>query len=260
MDLRGYAFGDSDIAVRRLQIVAEVFGESSRRFLSQAALDKPRLAVDLGCGLGYTTHLLADTLKCDKVIGFDNSERFISLAKRTETGRVSSHLHDVTSFPFPVPPSDLLYCRFLLMFLQDPQSLVIKWANQLRSGGLIMIEEVEDIATQTPLFSTYLKIVGTMLEAQSNNLYVGRILKDLKDTDFLQRRSSQISSVKVSHRQAATMFYMNIQSWKHGPFIQENYPPATIKQIEENLGALARESRETPEVEWRLRQMVLERV
>ena len=67
-----YSFGDSDMAALRLKIVAEVFAEASRQFLVQVGVS-PRLALDLGCGLGYSTHLLAETLRCQRTVGLDGA-------------------------------------------------------------------------------------------------------------------------------------------------------------------------------------------
>jgi trans-aconitate 2-methyltransferase len=56
--LMPYLFGDSDRAVYRLQVLADVFASSSRTFLQDVVKMPPRLALDLGSGPGYTTHLL----------------------------------------------------------------------------------------------------------------------------------------------------------------------------------------------------------
>ena len=45
-----YLFGDTDLAARRLGVLAEVFGPSSRAFIRSAVAGKPALAVDVGCG------------------------------------------------------------------------------------------------------------------------------------------------------------------------------------------------------------------
>ena len=47
-----YLFGDTDLAARRLKVLAEVFAASSETFISEAADCNPRLVVDLGCGPG----------------------------------------------------------------------------------------------------------------------------------------------------------------------------------------------------------------
>lgn len=254
-----YTFGDSDIAARRLKVVADVFAPSTRAFLLDTVTDKPRLAVELGCGPGYSTHLLADVLECDHIVGLDNSEHFISLARKTATERVSFCLHDVTSMPFPVQPADLIYCRFLLTHLKDPRDVVARWGTQLRPNGILLLDEVESIRTDNTVFEAYIDIVAAMLRHQSNELYVGPLLSDLEDADTLKRRTSQVRSLPVSNRQAATMFSLNIQSWKHQPFVRRNYPSESIERLEADLKALAEQADTRIEIEWGLRQIVLQR-
>lgn len=255
-----YLFGDTDIAARRLKVLAEVFAETTRAFLLDTVIGKPRLALDLGCGPGYSTHFLADVLQCNHTVGLDNSEHFISLAQKTKTEKVSFYLHDVISVPFPVEPSDLLYCRFLLTHLREPQAVVAKWTTQLRLKGLLLMEEVEWIHTNSAVFTTYIGIVQAMLEHQSNNLYVGPVLNSLKDVDTLKRRMSQIRRLQVTNDYVATMFFLNMQSWKHHPFIRTNYSSTLINQLEEDLHTLTKESSSEIEIEWGLRQLVFERV
>ena len=84
-----YLFGDSEVASHRLRVVAEVFAESSRRFLHTAAPASPRLAIDIGCGPGYTTRLIADVLRPLRTVGIDRSEAFITEARRAGGGNVS---------------------------------------------------------------------------------------------------------------------------------------------------------------------------
>jgi trans-aconitate 2-methyltransferase len=254
-----YAFGDSDIAARRLELLAAVFASSSRPFLLRAAGDNPRLVVDLGCGPGHSTRFLADVLPCEHVAGLDNSEHFLARARQTPTEKLSFHLHDVTAVPFPVEPADLLYGRFLLTHLPEPQSVVARWATQLRPGGLLLLEETEWIHTRHGLFATYLEIVEALLASQGNDLYIGGALESLTDSAALRRRSSELARLPVSNRDTAALFFLNIQSWKHRPFIRTNYPAAMIEQLEAGLEALAQGSSGEAEIEFGLRQIVWER-
>ena len=59
----GYAFGDSAPAARRLALLADLFEPASQPFLARFAGRQLGLAVDLGCGTGYTTRLLASVLE-----------------------------------------------------------------------------------------------------------------------------------------------------------------------------------------------------
>lgn len=254
-----YLFGDTDIASQRLKVLAEVFAQPTRAFLLEANIGKIHLAIDLGCGPGYSTHFLAAVIQGDQFVGLDNSEHFISLAQKTKTKKVWFYLHDVTSVPFPVGPSDLLFCRYLLTHLREPQTVVMKWATQLRPKGLLFMEEVEWIHTSNSVFTTYLKIVETMLESQSNKLYIGPVLETFEDTNILKRRSSQVRRFWVSNDKAATLFFLNIQSWKHQPFVRANYSSKMIAQLETELKALSKESSDQTETEWGLRQIVYER-
>ena len=254
-----YQFTDTDLAAQRLKYLAEVYAESTRDFILGAVNYRPQLALDLGCGPGYTTHLLAECTHCGQAVGFDNSGRFLSLAEQSRTAHVSFCLHDVASVPFPVEPSDLLYCRFLLTHLRDPLNIVGKWATQVRPRGLLLIEEVEWIHTENSLFTAYLGIVEALLANQSNQLYAGPIIHQLESTDLLNRRSSQVGRLSVLNHRAATMFYLNIQSWKHQPFIRDHYPRETIAALEAELKNLTEKENNTSEIEWGLRQIVLER-
>src|SRR6476469_7552434 len=53
-----YTYGDSDLAGDRLELVARLFAPASRAFLLAGASQRPRLALDLGCGPGATTDLV----------------------------------------------------------------------------------------------------------------------------------------------------------------------------------------------------------
>ena len=70
---------------------------------------------------------------------------------------------------------------------------------------------------------------------------------------------SRVQRLPVATASAATMFYLNVQSWKNQPFIQEHYDPAHIQQLEEDLRTLAETSTREDEIVWGLRQMAFER-
>src|ERR1700754_1705417 len=57
-----YSFGDSPTAADRLAVMARVFEPEMRVFLAKWSHLSPELAIDLGCGPGYTTRLLAEIL------------------------------------------------------------------------------------------------------------------------------------------------------------------------------------------------------
>ena len=124
-----YTFGDSDLAARRLALVAETFAGTSAAFMRESVTTRPQLAADLGCGPGYTTYLLADTLKPERTVGLDNSENFLADIRTNASGNVSFHLHDITTAPFPEAPFDLIFSRLVLTHLQDPETAIMHYGS-----------------------------------------------------------------------------------------------------------------------------------
>lgn len=258
--MTGYVFGDSDLAALRLARLAETFEESSAAFMRRSVDFRPRLAVDLGCGPGYSTRLVARTLNPERTVGLDNSESFLAHARATAYERVSFHLHDITTAPFPTGLCDVMFSRFELTHLRDPESVVQLWVGQLRVGGLLLIEEVEYIDTSDSTLNSYQDMQQGMLKQQGNALYIGPRLDAIVDSGTMRRRSSEVEVLKVGAKRAARMFLMNFGVWRHNDFVQRSYGPTVLDDLESQLSAIAEGRIETAPVEWGLRQIVMERV
>ena len=256
-----YAFGDTGLAAQRLALLAETFAESSRLFMRESVERRPRIAADLGCGPGYSTRLLADTLSPVQTVGLDNSESFLNIAtKTTASDRVSFRLHDITTGPFPFGPYDLLFGRFELTHLRGPEAVVKLWGEQLNVQGLLLLEEVEYIDTTNPVLESYLNMQQAMLAEQGNSLYIGPELDRMGGSDSLNRRSSEVRTVQVTASRAAEMFHMNLGVWTHNVFVKNSYEQLELDELESGLLAFSRERGSASPVEWGLRQIVFERV
>jgi SAM-dependent methyltransferase len=188
-----HLFGDTEIAAARLDVVAEVFADTSRAFLRESVPPEPGLAVDLGCGPGHTTRLLAQTVRPRRTVGLELSEAFVARARRDAPDGVEFVRHDVTSVPFPTGSADLIYGRFLLSHFREPSTLVAAWGTQLASGGLLLTDEVEWIRTEHRAFSTYLEILDGLVRSRGAVLNAGPIVEAIADSDGLRRRSSRLS-------------------------------------------------------------------
>jgi trans-aconitate 2-methyltransferase len=253
-----YAFGDSDLAAERLRRLAAVFAGTSSAFLRSVVDEPPTLALDLGCGPGCTTHLVADTLRGERTLGMDSSSHFIALAESTATETVSFCRHDFRTAPFPCGPADLMYARYVLTHQTDPAEVVRVWCSQLRPGGRLLIEETDWIRTSRPAFATYLRIVEAMLADQGNVLYIGPSLDRHTPPAGVRRCSSRVETLVVPTHVAARMFHMNILTWKRNAYVQTSYSAQEIARLEHELEALAETGSEVSEIEWGLRQLVLQ--
>jgi len=255
-----YLFGDSDLAAHRLEIVHEVFSQASRPLLQEtAAAKRIGLAMDLGCGPGVCTRFLAEVTGCDRAVGLDNSERFIALAQARSSARVQFRLHDVAAVPFPVGPADLMYCRFLLTHLREPEVMPAQWATQLQPGGRLVMEEVEQIDAADPTLRTYLEVLAALLAHQGGRLYIGPALNRLPEPEGLHRELSEVTPLPVSTAKAATMFLMNLQAWKNEAFVRARFGDTTIASIETRLRELTEIDARRSDIEWGMRQILYRR-
>lgn len=232
-----YSFGDSDLAARRLQLLAEVFAPSTREFLTQLVGQRPRNVLDLGCGPGCTTHLLAEIFPDARIRGLDNSSSFIEIAQRTRTERVSFITGDATRL-LSGEKYDLIYCRYLLTHVVDVGAAVACWSRQLSLAGNLAIEENDWIHTERRAFAKYVEIVEAMLADQGQQLYIGAKLDSLRGS--LDIHSSECVPVVVNDRDTARMFSMNLESWRNRPFILERYASSEIERLHRELESLAR--------------------
>jgi SAM-dependent methyltransferase len=254
----GYAFGDSIVAAERLALVASVFESSSRAFLESSVPSPPAVALDLGCGPGHSTHLVADATRAQRVVGIEASPAFAELAATRTHAGVEFVTHDVTSMPLPGAPADLVYCRLLLAHLPDPPAHVAAWMTQVAPGGLLLVDEVQWIETSHPVLARYEELVVGVVAAHGGASYAGPIVDAIHEGDGWRQRSSRLRIVPVATADAARMYGMNLATWRHDPWVTRVSTPAAIDQLARDLDGLATSDRDR-EITWGIRQVVFAR-
>jgi SAM-dependent methyltransferase len=249
-----YTFGDDERAARRLALVADVFEASSRALLGGLSV-RPRLALDLGCGPGFSTALVATATGAATTVGLDRSEAFVAAARAAFPG-LGFVCHDVTT-GFPTAPPDLVFARLLLAHLPEPAARARAWARGLAPGGRLVLEEMEGIDAPAPPLAEYEEKVLAVVEHQGAPMYAGPLLTGLGDGDGLRRRLATVRRVAVPTAVAARIYGLNLDGWRHDPFATARFEAAELDALRARLAALAREG--DGDVGWRLRQLVLER-
>jgi trans-aconitate 2-methyltransferase len=212
-----YAFGDTDLAARRLELLDQVFGPSSRSMLADRATSPIALAYDLGCGPGHTTAMVAQLSRAARTMGLDNSALHIRRAQAAAVGPVEFAVHDVTALPFPAGPADLIYCRMLLAHLPDPVGAVRSWASRLTETGVVLVDEIEWIRTTHPVLRTHLRLAEALVAVSGARMRAGPLLAGLSDAPGLRTAFLRIAQVPVPTALAATLFGMNIAVWGDRP-------------------------------------------
>lgn len=256
MSTHSYSFGDSPTAADRLAVLARVFEPEMRAFLAPWARLKPELAIDLGCGSGHTTRLLARNLHATRTVGMDISEAFLAIARKSAIAGITFLRHDVTRAPFPAGPAAVMFAHLLLYHLPDPAATLATWGSQLRTGGVILVDDIEAMESDHPVLRRYLEIVGELVRHSGGNPSIGPALARLGSVPGLELTANEAIDFDVATGDAATMFRMNLHTWRTNPYITEHYEVAEIDAIARDFDALRGLERQG-DIRWRFRQMAL---
>jgi trans-aconitate 2-methyltransferase len=254
-----YTFGDSDLAARRLELVGTTFEDTTRRFLAAAAPSEPALAVDLGSGPGHTTVLLRETLHPTLTLAVDFSPAYVEqTAARAGGDGVEAIEADVLNLPEKVAGAEVIFVRLLLTHLRDPLGAVALWRERLAPNGVLLLEEVDSIATDERALARYLDLQEEMLHANDNTLEIGAELDaGLRGNPGL--KSSEVVEFSPPAAVAARMFGMNFSVWRERPEVTEAHGPEELDAIAKGLGRVATAPEDAAPITWRMRQIVLGR-
>jgi trans-aconitate 2-methyltransferase len=89
--------------------------------------------IDLGCGSGELTRILAERWPAAKVTGVDSSPEMLASAEAYAIpGRLDFARGDIASF---AEPADLLFSNAALQWVADHETLVPRLASLVRPGG-----------------------------------------------------------------------------------------------------------------------------
>ncbi|QQQ76462.1 methyltransferase domain-containing protein [Saccharothrix sp. 6-C] len=98
----------------------------------------PAAVVDLGCGTGSLTALLAEA--GHHACGLDLSERMLAVARAKAPG-VDFRRGDAADPPYPPGSFDVVLARHVLWALPDPAAALDRWRALLKPGGRLVLVE-----------------------------------------------------------------------------------------------------------------------
>jgi trans-aconitate 2-methyltransferase len=249
-----YTFGTSATAAFRLEEIAKYFNPLAADLIQRFGPTSCDIAVDIGCGPGFTTDMLAAAANGQKTYGLDKSREFLEIASQ-RFAHCRFLEHDVTQLPFPLT-SDVMYARFVLCHLREPLKLVARWITQLNPGGLLFVDEIDAVDTDLEVFKTYLAMAQGIVATQGACLYVGKALGAAEhEADALVNESVVLP---VTNCQAASWFLPNTQTiWNKNEYVLEHLSPKERDAIGSELDRLQTTRDSRSDISWRLRRLVL---
>jgi trans-aconitate 2-methyltransferase len=261
MAATNYTFGDNDQASARLRRLAELYEPETRELLQQCGARSPQLAVDLGCGPGWSTRLLRDVLDAERTVGLDASERYVAEARGNNgDARVEFEVHDVVRVPFPVVAPNVMLCRFLLTHLRAPGEVLTNWASVAAQGGLLIVHETEALETEHPFLRRYYELVARLQERYGQTLRVGAVLEGCFADTGWRLMESRRRVVERPARSLAELHLANLRTWRHDEFACQSFDPGEIDLIEGSLEKIVHGVEDAGVVVNAARQIIARRV
>jgi trans-aconitate 2-methyltransferase len=115
--------------------------------LARVPLQTARLVVDLGCGPGNSTELLAKRFAKADVVGTDNSPAMLESA-RQRLPKLRFELSDIAAWRAAEAP-DLIHANASLQWIGDHERLIPHLFSQLAPGGVLAIQMPDNLDEPT---------------------------------------------------------------------------------------------------------------
>jgi ubiquinone/menaquinone biosynthesis C-methylase UbiE len=155
MDDTDYAFGRSRAEYDRLIEQAELFRPLTERVLLAAGISRGMHVLDVGCGLGDVSFLVAGMVGPEgSVVGVDLDAKALEFAEKRRTGKATTNVEfrqsDLRSVHTTERLFDAAVGRFVLMFVHDPTATLRQIAERIRPGGIVAFHEWDARVTTAP--------------------------------------------------------------------------------------------------------------
>jgi ubiquinone/menaquinone biosynthesis C-methylase UbiE len=167
-----YVCGHSPHELSRLTLQGAFFEDITRRALERAGIGSGMRVLDIGCGSGDLSLLVAALVgEQGRVVGIDRAPEAIAAATaRAAAQGVHQVAFEVAEIDAALdePLFDMLVGRFVLMHQRDPATMLRAASRHVRPGGVVLLIEshVGGLVSPVhswPMSSTYDRVMRWMI-------------------------------------------------------------------------------------------------
>jgi ubiquinone/menaquinone biosynthesis C-methylase UbiE len=181
-----YILGNNEAEILRLETQAALFEPLTKQTLLKVGLKKGMSCIDIGCGSGSVTKLMANIVgDTGSVVGVDTDNKYLDFCNRTVTKRKNLEFiqDDICKSTLSTARQfDVVYSRFLFHHLTDRKEAVRSMKRLVKNGGTILIQDVDHGSgswlcyPENKMVDTLRKLYVALIRKEGGDPLVGRKL------------------------------------------------------------------------------------
>lgn len=176
---------DSGAEMKRLEQQVDLVRTLEKPYLERLELSRAATVVDLGCGPGYMSRVLASMVPQGSLVGVDVSPELLVQAQNglREDGLSNGSFVRAWAHHLPLAGgiADLVYARFLMQHLPDPVAVLREARRVSKPGACTVIVDTDDGALVVhPELPGLRRLIEASQESQrrvGGDRHVGRKLR-----------------------------------------------------------------------------------
>ncbi len=218
-----YVLATGDPAADRLALLNDIFGPDTRELLIKSGLAKGMKAADIGCGTGLVALWMASQVGASgSVAAVDASADQLRVAEKNamDAGVMNISFHQASAYRVDLPREefDMVYSRFLMCHLAEPDKALSQMRALLKADGILACEDHDDggifSEPMTPAYKRLLEISAAVNHVRGLDSRIGLKLPQLirragfKRPEVMVKQASELRGVRkrfweVTLREAA---------------------------------------------------------
>ncbi|MDD3393730.1 MAG: methyltransferase domain-containing protein [Anaerotignum sp.] len=169
--------------------------------------------LDIGCGPGTSTKLLAKNMQTAEIFGVDVDEYFLAYAEKYHSANnVQYVVGNVFDLPFPDDTFDFCYARYVFQHIANPLEALLEIKRVTKPKGGIIIHDFDyDLLKTVPDFPILKKLKKTNARLKAfrgGDAYVGRKLLHYMEQAALQNIETVMTYTNTNQdRNFLELFY-----------------------------------------------------
>ena len=222
------------------KLYSEVSGmqkEHGKELIEKLSLEKNMKILDLGCGTGYLSSVLADCVGPEgKVVAIDPNKSRLEIAEKqySRSNLVFLEANDVT---LPEDQYDLVFATYVLHWIQNKTAVFNKVYQNLKPGGRFAFTVPENRA---PFFQKMDKLMGPDFETKMEQVARSYLLSTSEYNDLATTTGFKVISTQVETKPLNFANVEDLLKWYYGStegrFNPDKVDPASLEEFKQSFG------------------------